>query len=164
MEEKKILVVYYSRTGTTKTISKIIGEKLSCSTEEIYDVKNRQGVMGFLKGGREGLKKNMTVIKPIKKDPSMFNLVIIGTPVWASHLSPAIRTYLNENRLKFKNIAFFYTQKGSSSNKVFDDMIELIGKSPIATLKIDGKDFKDKDYINKIDDFTNEIFEKINKV
>ncbi|WP_027624413.1 flavodoxin family protein [Clostridium lundense] len=164
MQDKRILVVYYSRTGTTKNISKIIGEKLSCSIEEIYDVKNRDGLMGFLKGGREGLKKNITVIKPIKKDPSMFNLIIIGTPVWASHLSPAIRTYINENHLKFKNVAFFYTQKGSASNKVFDDMRELIGKSPVATLKIDGKDFKDENYINKINEFTNEIFTNINEV
>lgn len=164
MEDKRILVVYYSRTGTTKNISKIIGEKLSCRMEEIYDVKNRKGLIGFLTGGKEGFKKHMTVIKPIKKDPSMYDLIIIGTPVWASHISPAIRTYISENWRKFKNVAFFYTQKGSSSNMVFSDMIELIGKKPVATLQIDGKDLKDESYIDKVQNFANEVYKGITEL
>ncbi|PRR78356.1 flavodoxin [Clostridium liquoris] len=162
MEDKKVLVVYYSRTGTTKDVSKIIKEKLRCSVEEIHDAKNRQGIVGYIKAGREGFKKSMTVIKPIKKDPSMYDLVIIGTPVWAAHISPAIRTYIHENRQKFKNVALFSTQKGSSSNMVYKDVVELIGKIPIATLKLHSKDFKENNYMNKIQDFLKEISVKIN--
>ena len=42
---KKTLVLYYSRTGTTKKLATFIGDVLGADVEEIIDTKNRSGVM-----------------------------------------------------------------------------------------------------------------------
>ncbi|MEI6774938.1 MAG: hypothetical protein WCL18_09565 [bacterium] len=42
---KKILVLYYSRTGITKKLATFIGDVLDADIEEIVDTKNRSGVM-----------------------------------------------------------------------------------------------------------------------
>ena len=51
--------------------------------------------MGWIIGGKEGYKKNLTKIK-YKKDPSKYDLIVIGGPTWVS-MTPAIRTYLLRN-------------------------------------------------------------------
>ena len=55
--EKKILIAYYSRSGTTKTVAEFLQEKLSCDLEEIISTKERSGVVGFFICGREATKK-----------------------------------------------------------------------------------------------------------
>jgi flavodoxin len=42
---KKILVVYYSRTGMTKKLANSIANLLFADIEEIVDTKNRSGLM-----------------------------------------------------------------------------------------------------------------------
>jgi len=47
----KILVVFYSRSGRTKKIAEAISDILKCDKEEIFDLKNRKGIPGFLSAG-----------------------------------------------------------------------------------------------------------------
>ena len=56
----KNLVVYYSRTGRTKKIAKEIQERLNADIEEIHDVKNREGILGWLSAGRDAGTKKTT--------------------------------------------------------------------------------------------------------
>jgi hypothetical protein len=50
-----------------------------------------------------------TQIAPTTKNPEDYDLLIIGTPVWAFTLTPAIRTYLRNNDLSGKKVALFFT-------------------------------------------------------
>ena len=61
-----------------------------------------------------------------KKTPRDYDLIVIGTPVWNSRLTPAIRTYLKENDLSQKKIALFSTSEGRGSEKTLAMMKSLI--------------------------------------
>ena len=137
MKNKKILVVYYSRTGNTRKVGKMISKILKADSEEIIDKKNRSGILGWIFGGRDAMMKKGTEIE-YKKDPSKYNLVVIGTPIWVATVTPAIRTYLESN--KIKKVAFFCTY-GGSSGKSFDEMKKL-SKKPLATLGIKAKELE----------------------
>ncbi|MFH1248895.1 MAG: NAD(P)H-dependent oxidoreductase [archaeon] len=84
----KTLVVYYSRTGTTKKVASEIASILKCGIEEIIDLKNRSGPIGWINAGRDGMKKILSDISRIKKNPADYDLVIIGTPIWGGNVSP----------------------------------------------------------------------------
>lgn len=129
---KKILIVFYSRTGTTKIVAEKLAQKLNCDIEEIIDLKKREGVMGYMKSGKDALKKVLTELKPIQKNPTDYDLVIIGTPVWAGTMSSAIRTYCEQNKDKFKAVSFFSTQGALKLQKVFSELEKVCGKKPIA--------------------------------
>jgi flavodoxin len=134
----KILVVYYSRTGNTKKAALQISRELRAQTDEIIDLKDRKmKIVGWLVSGRDASKGSLTEIK-CKKDPSKFDLVIVGTPIWAWTLTPAIRTYLAIK--KFKKVAFFCTC-GGDSGKAFVEM-QRLSKKPVATLVLSEKDLK----------------------
>ena len=147
------LIVFYSRTGTTKKIAEIISEKLSCDYEEIFDTKNRLGFFGWLRSGKDAMRKKLTILKEIDKNPDLYDLVIIGTPIWASNMSTPIRTYISEHKDKFKNVAFFCTESSKGGVKCFKNMENLCDKKPMATLEINKKKIKKEIYIDSIKDF-----------
>ncbi len=145
----KILVVFYSRTGVTRKIGEKISRNLNADIEEITSFKNYLGIFGAIKASIEAIFKKMPSISKTEKNPFEYDLVIIGTPVWAHTMSSPVRTYLTKN--KFKKVAFFCTYQGTYG-KVFQKMKQL-SKKPINTLVLKTKEIKNNLYKNKIKDF-----------
>jgi len=149
----KSLIVFYSRTGVTKKLARAIQSLLSCDVDEIIDLKKRGGPLGYIISGKDAMQKKQTPIKPLEKDPSAYDLIIIGTPVWAWTMSCATRTYIMQNRAKFKNVAFFCTAGGSGITSTFRRMEELSGKKPIAVLGLTTKEVVKNLSKDKIQEF-----------
>jgi len=151
------LVVFYSRTGTTKKVAKTISKILKSDIEEIFDTKNRKGVLGYLIAGKDATLRKLTVIKKIKKDSSKYGLVIIGTPVWAFTMSSPIRAYIHQNKRKFKKVAFFCTMGGSGGKTTLNEMGSLCGKKPLALLELKTKEVIKNKYVQKVKKFVDKI-------
>ena len=113
----KILIAYYSRTGTTKKVAEVLGIKLNADIEEIKDTVDRVGAKGYLLSGRDATLRRMTTIEPMQKNPADYDLVIIGTPIWSWNLSVPVRTYLEQHKTEFKNIALFCGMGGSGDKR-----------------------------------------------
>lgn len=149
----KILVVYYSRTGNTGKIARELAEVLEGDLEEIIDTKNRSGILGWLRSGRDAMNKSLTDLKDPINDPAEYDLLVIGTPNWAGHVSAAVRTYIHQNQAKFKDVAFLCTAGSDNVSGVFSDMSELLENSPVATIGVRAKEIKDGSYESKIQEF-----------
>jgi len=126
-QKPKVLVVYYSRTGVTEKIGGLLAVALEADQEKVTDKKDRSGFWGYLVAGKDAGFKNLTEIGKLKYDPADYDLVIIGTPVWAWKMTPAIRTYIDKNREKLKNVVFYTTAGGTSYEKVVPEMEEYLG-------------------------------------
>jgi flavodoxin len=156
----KTLVVYYSRTGLTKKIATLISTKLKADLDEIIDKKDRSGAMGYMRAGKDAMKNELTSIT-FTYDPKDYDIILIGGPVWAWTVSPAVRTYLDKNAdvLKIKTVAFFATQSSDGAEKKFAAMESVLGMKPVATLVINGKDFRSEVHIQKVDRFIDNLRE-----
>ena len=151
----KFLLVFYSRTGTTKKIAELISTEMNCDYEEIIDTKKRKGlIIGFIKSGFAATREKLTIIKKIQKDPNLYDTVILGTPIWNKRMTPAIRTYITENKNRFKNVAFFCTMGGKGGPNTFESMTKLCEKTPVSTLTITKKGIKNELHSNKIKNFS----------
>ncbi|ASJ00676.1 flavodoxin family protein [Thermococcus gorgonarius] len=126
----KALVVYYSRDGHTREAARRIAEALGADIDEVIDRKNRKGILGFLRAGYDATRGKTTEIA-FEKDPSEYDLVVVGSPVWNGRVTPAIRTYLLRNGEKIKKAAFFATCAGKKG-KILEQMRELYGGEVIA--------------------------------
>ena len=154
----KSLIAFYSRKGTTKKIAELIGKELDADIEELIDLKKRTGfIIGFLRCGFAATKEKLTDLKETEKDPSLYDLVILGTPIWNKRMTPTIRTYIHNNKGKFKKVAFFCTYKGRGSEELFNSMKELIEIEPISTLDITTKEIKKNLHLKKIQKFVNNL-------
>jgi len=155
--DKKILVVYYSRTGNTKRVAEDIAASLKADIEEIVDIRDRSGFMGYMKAGRDAMKARLTEIGQMQKDPADYDVVIIGTPIWAWSMTPAVRTYMVKYKSAIKQAAFFTTAGGSKPDKIVKAMEELLGMKPLGTVGFVQKEFKSANkeiYDKKIVEFT----------
>ena len=149
----KALVVFYSRTGATKQVAEALAESLNCDSEELIDTKKRGGPLGFLSAGKDAKAKKLTKLKDIKRDPALYDLVILGTPIWTGTLSSAARTYIANNKSKFKRVAFFCTHGGGESQQLFAEMEALCERRPVSILALQEKEVKTGTYQGKIRQF-----------
>jgi len=153
----KILVVYYSKTGNTKKVANDLAIKLKADIEEIIDLKNRSGIVGWIIGGKDALQEKFTEIKSIK-NPKDYDLVIIGTPVWAGNSTPAVRTYINKFKNDFKKVVLFITSGSTNSDKSAESLGDILDKKieihqGWTTVEMSNK----KIYEEKINEFVKKI-------
>lgn len=153
----KILVAFYSRTGATKTVASAIAQRFGADLEEIVDLKNRRGAWEYLKAGRDAMKQIPAEIGEAGHDPSAYDLVAIGTPVWAGNMACAVRTYIEKNRSKFKKIALFCTMGVSGDRKTFCEMESLSGKDAAARLTVLTREAGKPAAEGKIADFVGQL-------
>jgi len=144
----KALVVYYSRTGNTKFVAEEIAAELGADVEEIVDLKNREGRMGYISAGREAMSNKQTKIAETKRNPADYDLIVIGTPVWAWSPSSAIRTYVGKHDLSGKNVALFLTFDGGPRGAV-DKTKKLMPKSQFMGELLLEKPVQDKEETKK---------------
>ena len=153
----KTLVVFYSRTGTTKKVGEALAIKLNADVEEIKDTVNRGGVKGYLLSGRDAMRKKLTTLEPQSKNAADYELVIIGTPIWGWNMSVPARTYITEHKNDFKNVAFFCTMGGSGDKQAFSEMAEIIGQKPLATLALKTVQVAKNEFAGEMEKFLDSI-------
>jgi len=151
-----MLVVHYSRTGNTEKVTGEIAKALGADTETIIDKKSRKGPIGWLSAGKDSTRKVPADIEEPKYDPSGFDLVVIGTPVWAWTVSAPVLAYLQKFSGKFPEVAFFLTFDGNME-KTFADMAAAAGKQPKATLAVHTRDIKSEAFVQQIKDFAGKL-------
>lgn len=149
----KTLIVFFSLTGNTRKIAQAISDELNGTLEEIQDTRNRNGIAGYLLSIMEAIFKKRSKIQEVKHDPSAYDLVIIGTPVWAFNISSPVRTYLEQKKKSINAAAFFVTCTASGGKKVLQDMTNLYGKKASALLEIKEEDIKSGKYLEKVKQF-----------
>ena len=153
MSDNKCLVVYYSRSGNTRQVAEAIAQELGAVIEEIVDRKRRSGALGFLGGCKDALFNKLTEIDEPMNDPSTFELVVIGTPVWAGKMTPAVRTWLSRFLDSLPQVAFLATAGGQSGAGTFKGMGKVLGKRPVDTLSFTEKQLKAEDWRGEVRQF-----------
>jgi flavodoxin len=135
----KTLIVYYSRTGNTRTACEALQKDLGCDIIEIKDLKNRAGGWGFFTSTIGTLFGTHTKIDPVHPELAPYNAVIIGSPIWAGKLSTAIRTFIAENRFDGKKVVLYTTtnvfEKEGSKNKA-EKMVTESGGQVVGSFQI----------------------------
>ena len=145
----RVLIVYYSRTGVTKKACETIASAMEAvdasvelQVEQIVDRTDRSGVLGYARGGKDAMLKKATEIEPVEADVASFDLVVIGTPVWAFTCAPAMRTFCEQFAADLDSVAFVATMGGSGDEGAFDALEKCCGAKPVETLSLRERDVK----------------------
>jgi len=111
----KILIVYYSLTGNTHLIAEAIKEQTGAEVERLKPIKDldSESRTRFFWGGMHAKMKHKPKLEPLEYDPIDYDLIFLGTPVWAWTLTPSIRSYFKMNDLSNKNLAIWNCAGGN---------------------------------------------------
>lgn len=111
-----ILCIYYSRTGNTRKAMEEIASALGAELAEITDGADRSGWKGWLRCGRDAVRKSTPVLAPVETARPLgeYRLVILGTPVWAGRESAVMRAFLQAHGAELKNAAYVLTRSSAT--------------------------------------------------
>lgn len=151
------LVVYYTRTNKTQEVAETIADMKDAQLLEIHDKTNRSGALGYIGGAISAIRDSSTPIEYDIKDLSKYDIVYLGTPVWASKPAPAIREYIEQNDFSGVNVITFVTMMKSGEKPALEIMNNMIKKQGGNVIKSFAIITKNTDII----DLTKKAVEKI---
>ena len=133
MDRRNVLVAYVSRTGHTRVLAESIARAVGADLEEIRDPTDRSGIAGWLRSGLEAGLGASTEIERPRHDPSRYEAVIVGGPVWNGSVSSPVRTYLWVERGRLPAVAFFTSFGAIGAGRALGQMEAVARKRPVAT-------------------------------
>jgi len=152
----KALVVYYSRKGHTAQIAEQIAKELGAETDVIIDKKKRGGPFGFLGSGKDSMNDVPADIEEPKRDPAGYELVVVGTPIWAGQACTPARAYIRKFSGRFPEVAFFISCSGNYKTTL-EDLAKMAGKAPKATLVVTNGEQKNGAHAAKVEEFVGKL-------
>lgn len=153
----KTLIVYFSREGHTRKVAEALAERLDADTAEITEPKKRNGMLGFMRSGRESMANIIPEIDPITADISEYDLVVLAAPIWAGNLSTPARAFLIKHKDQINQAAFCCTMNGNKPEKALALMEELSGKTPIAIAAFRAENIEDDSYISDLETYADKL-------
>ena len=119
------LVVFYSMDGNTRLIAHAIADAVGADILELR-IKDKgrarpKGFMRYLWAGQAVFMKSLPELESLDKDAGDYDVLFIGSPVWAGTYAPPVRSFLEKVSLSGKDIGLFCCY-GGGKGKVFENM------------------------------------------
>ena len=125
--KSKAIVLYYSRTGSTRVVAKTIREALDCDLHEIKDLKDRSGIKGFWVGMKDVSDKVKAEINPETLNLDDYALIFLCSPVWGMQFAPAITTFMSTMDFKDKKVVLVAVARMNMKAEKLEKMNKVIG-------------------------------------
>lgn len=158
----KTAIVYYSMSGNTQQTAEMIAETIGADLIRIDPVREypSKGFRKFIWGGKSAVMGDTPALQPYRFD-SDYDRIIFGTPVWASNITPPIRSFIKENRdmLAGKSFAVFVCFSGGGADKAIEKLRQLLEIDNYAAqlILIDPKDKPSAENAAKLKAFCNDL-------
>jgi len=136
----KTVVIYYTLSGNCALVAQEIKSKLNADSIRLQtkDEKKRSKIGTMFWGGAMVLFHKKPPLKPYTFDPSAYDLIVIGAPVWASSVAPPMQTFISQAGISGKKIALFVCHLGGKEGSLEQFKSLLAGNEIVAET-----DFKD---------------------
>ena len=129
----KTLIVYFSWGGNTKTVANHIHDLIGGEIVEVETVipypDTYEEVTQIAQG--ELASDYRPELKTKVDNMDEYNTLIVGTPIWGGHLTPAMKSFLASYNLSGKAIAPFCTHGGSGTAQSVNDILSVCPNSTI---------------------------------
>lgn len=143
----KICIIYHSETGNTRHVAQHIASAFDAQLIEVCDTASYFNLTRFLVRCKMARSEEKTTIAPASVDVSEYDLVVIGSPVWAFKPTPVIHAAIDGlNGCIGKPAVAFSTHGGrpGKTDETFKKWIEGRGMVLVAETNIHQKDIENE--------------------
>lgn len=132
LKDKKVLIVYLSRTKNTAAIAGIIqknvgGKLVALELEKPYPDDYKAIVAQVSTENETGFLPALKTVIDIEK----YDLIFIGFPTWGMQLPPPVKSFLKQYNLKDKILVPFNTNAGYGVGSTFQTIKSMAPTSNI---------------------------------
>ncbi len=134
MNDKKVLVAYYSYSGNTEKVAKKIqnltnGDLFEIVPKQPYS-NNYNEVVAL---AQQEKQKDVRPELIDNGDVSGYDIIFIGTPVWWYTMATPVKTFIANNDFSGKIIVPFCTHGGGGASSTYIDMQKLAPNAKVLT-------------------------------
>jgi flavodoxin len=131
--EKKILIVYLSRTNNTKAVADIIHEKVggklvALELQTPYPADYHGTVQQVVRENETGY---LPPLKTVIDGPDQYDFVFVGFPTWDMKLPPPMKIFLHRYGFRGKTVIPFNSHGGYGPGSTFQTVRELCPQSTV---------------------------------
>lgn len=120
LKDKKVLVVYFSETGNTQKLAKLISDEVGGDFRRIETVKpypTGQELFDYTKNERD--EDARPELKDLEVNMDDYDVVFVGYPIWWYTLPMPIYTFFDKYDFDDKIIVPFNTHEGSGDGGTY---------------------------------------------
>lgn len=130
---QKVLVLFYSETGTTKAVAQEIQQQLGADIETIEAVEPYTGNFQetIQRGQREMQTGQLPALKPLTKKIADYDVIFLGYPIWFGTYAMPIATLVKEQNFAGKTIVPFCTFGSGGLNTSTDNLKKALPQANI---------------------------------
>lgn len=90
------IIIYYSFSGNTKKVAEVLAEYLKEKGEvDIISLNSIDESANFFGQAKRAFRRVRAKIAPVNSNLGHYDIICMGTPVWAFGPAPAMNTYLD---------------------------------------------------------------------
>lgn len=156
LKGKKVLIAYFSWSGNTRYMAKMIKSHISADLVEIKTVSPYSNDYEECKAQAKSEQRSNTRPELLTKIENVYSYdaIFIGYPNWWGTIPMALFTFFEKYNFKGKTIVPFTTHEGSYFGDTLYDLKDLNPKSIfIEGLAIRGRSIKDSSSKEDLDDW-----------
>ncbi|WP_352415994.1 flavodoxin family protein [Oscillibacter ruminantium] len=125
----KPLIVYYSFEGNTRYAALLLADALNADLLELEPVKDypRGKASKYVFGGAAASLSAAPELKPYVFEAERYDLVILGSPVWAGRTAPPLNSFLKAHDLHQSRVAAFACSTSGNAARLLSRLEEKVG-------------------------------------
>jgi flavodoxin len=125
---EKVLVLYYSQTGATKTVAEEIKTELGA------DIAQIEPVIAYPDSYDETISRwraelesgELPAIKDLNVNLDDYSTIFLGFPIWGGTYALPVATFLSQNKLEGKKVVTFATFGSGGINEATDKLARAL--------------------------------------
>ena len=130
----KILILYYSQTGTTEKVAQELQNRLNADMELIVLENPYTGTYGetIARVGKERESGLLPKLLPLKADIAKYDTIFLGFPIWYGTYAMPIASLVKEYDFKDKQIVPFCTFGSGGLEAAVQDLKKALPMAEVA--------------------------------
>jgi len=153
-------IIYHSETGNTKKVAETVAAATGADLIEVKTVSHYSAMAMYTTGINKARKGEQDEIEQTEIDVSGYDLVVIGTPVWAFRPTPAINAAVSAlSGCEGKKAVVFETDAGLPRNtlEILSKQLTERGLSIAGTFGISDKEINNKEKTGVLIELVNSL-------
>ncbi|WP_421989294.1 flavodoxin family protein [Qipengyuania sp.] len=151
-------ILYYSRTGTTQAVARMLGRELDIQPMKIECPRYDGGWFRYLLAGYDSVRGRLPEIQTPPASWSGDDVLLLGAPIWTSYPALPLRSFLESKPALPRRVALFLTHGGHSPpQKAIDFVSDLLPHPLVASLGLQQEQVRQQECDEQIAGFIRKL-------
>ncbi len=150
----KVLVVFYSRTGTSRQLATTLAALKAWAAGEIVDARAGRGDWRCV---LDSLLTRRPRIRYQGPPPEQFETVVLVAPIWMYRLAGPMRSFVAQYRQSLRTVAVVTSMGGRGAPNAVAEIARILGRSPVLTAAFTDRDVQSGQCASQLKGFADAV-------